>query len=343
MSPSLGVARHSGVIQTVAALIGCSILVLLTAGCSQVTAPPGPNATQATSFAAPTPNDLPLDASSRDLLAVMDPAETAHVVVGTTWTDELSRAALRAGMRVEVFEAGTSIAIDGPVGRILALVETAPVTSVIVQDSMVAMRPIPDERPIVDLPNPGRPYLLNGFVSDLSQVTIDSPQREAMLSSLAEAIQTIDGQPYVRLHLEGSCGSDKTGPSCGLIAVGLTSGSVGREDDWSIRATARTGLGGAIESVWTTSVPRPLVRAAEWFARHDERALARIRTFTSCCNASWDPARLGQITLVYDRPCATTVAPGRDLADTGQCMDELSITVDVRSGAVVSIEDPAGS
>ena len=342
MSPSLRLARHSGVIQTVAALIGCSILVLVTAGCGQAIFPSRPTTTQATSFAAPALADLPLDASSRDLLAVMDPAETALVLVGTTWTDELSRAALGAGMRVEIFEPSVSIAIDGPVGQVLALVGSAPVTSVTVHDPVAAMRPIPDERPTVEVPTPGRPYLLTGFVGDLSQVKIGSPQREVMLVSLAEAIQTIDGQPYAGLHLEGSCGSDKTGSSCGLIAVGLTSGSVGREDEWSLQATAQTGLGGAIASVRTTSVPRPLLRAAEWSARHDEAALARIRAFAECCQVSWDPAQPAQITLVYDRPCASALRPGQDLADTGLCRDELSITVDIRSGAIVSIEDPAG-
>jgi hypothetical protein len=271
----------------------------------------------------------------------MDPAETAHVAVGTTWTDELSRAARGAGMRVEVFEPGASLAIDGPVGEILAIVETAPVTGVTIEEPVEALRPIPDERPVIDIPSPGRPYLVTGFVGLLDKVTMGSPQREAMLSSLAQTIQSIDGQPYARINLEGSCGSDKTGPSCGLIAVGLAPGSVGREDEWSLRATERAGWHSVIESVRTTSVPRPLVRAAEWIARHDDAALARIRTYTGCCAVSWDPERPGRITLVYDRLCANAIRPGHDLAETGVCMDELAISVDLAAGTVVSIDPPA--
>ena len=331
----------------VAPRIGWSILVLLVAGCGRVTAPAAdpvvePTPVQAASSPVDSRRDLPLDAVSRDLLAVLDPTESARVTVGTTWADELSRAALDAGMHAQIVDSKGAIAIDGPLDRVLSLVDGVPVTSVTIQESMEAMRPIPADRPVVDVPNPGHPYVLTGFTGDLSKVTIPSPQREAMLESLVRTVQSIDGRPYAQLQIEGGCGNDKTGPSCGLTAVGFTSASVGREDDWSLRATARTEPGGAIEGMLTTSVPRPLVRAAEWSARHDDAALARIRTFASCCNVSWDPARPGQITLVYDRRCVTTFMPGRDLADTGQCSDELSITVDLRSGAVVSIEPPAG-
>ncbi len=278
---------------------------------------------------------------SRDLLAVMDPAETAHVVVATTWTDELMRAATGGRMRVEVFEPGASIAIDGPVGAVIALVETAPVTAVTVQDPMEAMRPIPDQRPVVDVPKPARPYLAIGFAGDLGKVVIASPQREAMLSSLAETIRSIDGQPYARLELEGSCGTDKTGASCGLIAIGFASGSVGREDEWSLRGREGNGWRGVVESVRTTSVPRPLLRAAEWVARSDPATLAQIRTYTECCSVSWDPERPGRITIVYSRLCLNADLPGRDLAETGECRDELAITVDLRAGMVVSIGAPA--
>jgi hypothetical protein len=334
----------------VVALVGLSASVLVSscgALATQSVQPAG--STAAASSGRPTVTasgevdgtGLPLDAMSRDLLAVMDPAERAHVVVATTWTAELSRTAAGARMRVEVVEAGTSIAIDGPVGEVLALVETAPVTAVTVQDSMEAMRRIADQRPVVNVPNPARPYRATGFVGDLGNVVIASPQREAMLSSLAETIRTIDGQPYVRLEMEGSCGSDKSGASCGLIAVGFASGSVGREDEWSLRGREGIGWRGVIESVRTTSVPRPLLRAAEWIARHDQAALARIRTYTACCSVSWDPERPGRITLIYDRLCMNAELPGRDLAETGECRDELAITVDLGAGTVVSIGAPA--
>jgi hypothetical protein len=336
--------RHSGVIQNAAAYVATCAMLFMLAACGQ-TAPPTagsvmPAATPAESLT-PLPSTLPLDAESRQLVALLDPAEVAQVVVVTTWTDELSGAAAAAGMHVAIDDPNGSIEIAGPIASVLDLLDGVPVTRVTVQEPTGAMRRIPANRPSVEIAEPGHPYLAAGFPGDLMNVDVPSPQREAMLRTLAELIQTIDGRPYERLTLEGNCGTDKQGPSCGLIAAGFTSGSLGREDEWSIRVRAGTEPGGAVESVWTTSVPRPVLRAAEWLARHDDEALQRIAGFTTCCGVSWNPARPGWITLLYSRLCAATLVTPQELADTGVCEDELSIEVDVRSGVIVSIEGPA--
>jgi hypothetical protein len=326
------------------AVILLTIACLAVAACGEVRpldGSAGAVASGSSDSDASAPSDrVRVDPTSQELLALMDPTDTAHVVIGTTWTDEFADAATDAKLRFEVYEPGASVAIDGPIGRVMDLVERVPVTSVSVTESSEALRPIPDRRPDVTAPRPGHPYLLTGF-GDLPELKLASPARETLLRSLAQTVQTIDGQPYPRLEIDGACGESKAGASCALLAVGYTAGSVGRDDEWSIDGTPQGGWIGRLDRARLWSVPRAMVRAAEWDARHDGPTLARIRAYSWCCEATWDPAAPGRIILVYSRLCTSAARPGRDIAETGECRDELSVTVDLGAERVTLVDGPA--
>jgi hypothetical protein len=243
--------------------------------------------------------DLPIDAASRDLIAFVSPDEAMTVRISTTWTAELHTAATAVGMTSVVGDDGGTIAIEGQLGEALDLARAVPVTAVRVEDLRAAFRPIPRDRPVVAAPQPGRPYLGIGFAGVLPNVTLAASQREPMLRGLAGAIETIDGRPYARLGLDGGCGATKGGASCRVNAIGFAAGSAGYEDDLSVVGTGAAGWAGIVEpaSVLRRSVPRPLLRAAEWTARNDGGAVSRIAAYATCCLATWDPARPVAITL----------------------------------------------
>ena len=329
---------------------GAAILVAFVmagAGCSETQSPrplvSGPAETQQSTTASEAA--LPLDPASLELVSVMRPDNWALVGIETTWVDDLRTSATTAGLTVEVADR-TTMTIEGPIDPILTLLRSAPVTTVWVSDPIEAMRPIPEVRPVVDLPAAGRPYEGSGFAAgDLGAVTIPSPQREPMLRSLAAAIVTIDGQPYARLQIEGGChGEPDVGLSCDANAVGFAFAAGQHEDSLAIAGNAKAGflavpLRG---SVMRTSVPRPIVRDAEWIARHDEATLAKIRTYQAFGWSAWDPAWRGRITLAYQRPCRAAAAPGRALADTGDCFDTLTVVVDLASATVIATEEWTG-
>src|SRR5438477_6289821 len=107
MSPRARPTRQSGVLDSLVARLGFPICVVVLAACASVVpqpsgAPTASLASEAPSTGPSAPGDLPLDAASRQLLALLDPNEDAQVVVGTTWSAELARAARDAGMQVEI-------------------------------------------------------------------------------------------------------------------------------------------------------------------------------------------------------------------------------------------------
>jgi hypothetical protein len=331
-------------------LLGVAAALLTSqAGCGDVQPNPssasGRPAAVADPVNPPVAADLPFDAPGADLVSVMARDDPVYVIVGTAWTGEIRAAAGEAGLRAEVFDPASSVAIEGSLGTALDIVRQFPVTAVNLRESDAAMRPIPDARPVVNVPGPGRPYAFAGFATDLRAVAISSPQRDRLLRSLAELAQTVDGHPYARIDLSGGCEADKAGPVCRLTLVGWSSGSGDHEDDMSIVGQAATGFVGAVEpaSVMRTSVSWPIVRFAEWTARHDDAALAKIRTYSSCCIPAWDPLRPGVVSIRYERPCKQAAAPrDRGLADTGECVDALTISVDVGSGGIVAIDERSG-
>jgi hypothetical protein len=327
--------------------------VLLTTGC---TASPGPTGSvrpaDPTPSAAPTAAvgsalaDLRLDPASRDLLTLLGAEDPVIAQVQTTQVDALAAAARAVSLRVEAFP--DSVSLSGPLGKVLDVIASVPVSAVQLDDENAAERPIPTERPVVPAPVPGRPYVFSGVTADLgdlAELRIPSPRREPLLQSLAAAIQTIDGQPYGRLQVDGGCNPEPGGEVCRISAIGWTTGSGNREDDIALHGTEATGWSGILEpdSVSLWSVPRPVLRSAEWTARHDPAAAAAIHRFATCCSAGWNPGHPGRIRLAYLRPCPAAVSPaGREVAATGECFDVLTIVIDIGPGTVVSIDERPG-
>jgi hypothetical protein len=329
--------------------------VVLAVGCTGPVVPPAPSQPDGASAAASTPAaaiasdalaDLRLDDASRDLLTVLGPADPVMAQVTTTQVEELAAAARSVSLRVEEFP--DAVFLRGPLGTVLDVIASVPVSAVYIGDEDAAERPIPIERPNVAVPAPGRPYVFGGVTADLADLTelrIPSPRREPLLQSLAAAIRTIDGQPYRRLQVDGGCNSEPGGEVCRIAAIGWSAGSGNREDDIALHGTETTGWSGILEpdSVSLWSVPRPLLRAAEWTARLDPAAAAAIHRYATCCNAGWDPTKPGWIKLAYLRPCPSGSLPiGRHLAATGECFDILTVVVDIGPGTVVSIDERPG-
>ena len=119
----------------------------------------------------------------------------------------------------------------------------------------------------------------------------------------------------------------------------MANGAARVADDMSITSGDATAGNPRFDSTYFGSVPRDLVRAAEWLVRHDAAGGPSVAEFDSCCSATWDPTRPGVVTMFWTRPCATALAPaGQELADTGECLDRLTIVVDVGRATVVSID-----
>ena len=348
--------RRTGVIRRRSIGTGwLAAAVVLAVGCAGPVVPPAPSQSDGAAAAASTPAgaiasdslaDLQLDDASRDLLTVLGPADPVMAQVTTTQVEELAAAARSVSLRVEEFP--DAVYLRGPLGTVLDVIASVPVSAVYLGDEDAAERPIPADRPLVGVPVSGRPYVVSGVtpeVGDLSELRISSPERDPLLRSLAAAIRTIDGQPYRRLQVDGSCGPEQGGAICRISAIGWSPGSGNREDDIALQGTEKTGWSGILLSDSTSlwSVPRPVLRSAEWTARHDPAAAAAIHRYATCCNAGWDPTKPGWIKLAYLRPCPSgSLAIGRQVAATGECFDVLTIVVDIGPGTVVSIDERPG-
>ena len=285
-----------------------------------------------------------LDPASRDLLATIDPNEAIVATITASQPGAVATAARARGLTAEVVS-NDMVVVDGPLDSVLDFATDVHPISVGLGEDPAVDRWIPADRPIVTIPVPGRPYLTQPMVADLARVVMPLERRAPMLRSLADAIETIDGRAYARLDLSGSCDPEDLGPVCTLYATGSVAGGGERTDDRSMRGDARSGWRGTLVdgTLFLHSVPRLLVRAAEWTARHDPAAAKALRAYETCCDAGWDPARPGQIQLGYVRPCVESVAPaGRDIAATGDCFERLLITVDTRAGRVLSVDARPG-
>jgi hypothetical protein len=281
-----------------------------------------------------------LDPASRDLLTTIDPVEAIVATLTTPDVEAVAAAARSRGLTAEVV-ANDILVVDGPLEPVLAFAaDVHPVSLGLGEDPRVD-RWLPAERPVVAIPVPGRPYLTQPMLADLSRLTMPPDRRVPMLRSFANAIETIDGQPYARLDLSGSCDPEELGIVCTLYSSAWVAGAGERDDERSMRGDAQTGWRGTLVdgTVMLQSVPRPLVRAAEWTARHDPTATKALEAYDTCCGARWDPTEPGQIELTYVRPCAESVAPpDQKIASTGDCFERLLITVDIGVGTVLSID-----
>jgi hypothetical protein len=285
-----------------------------------------------------------LDPASRDLLTTIDPTETIVATLTTPDVEAVAAAARSRGLTAEVV-AQDILVVDGPLEPVIAFAaDVHPVSLGLGEDPRVD-RWLPAERPVVAIPVPGRPYLTQPMLADLSRLTMQPDRRVPMLRSFANAIETIDGQPYARLDISGSCDAEDLGIVCTLYSAGWIAGAGERDDERSMRGDAQSGWRGNLVdgTILLQSVPRPLVRAAEWTARHDPTAAKALKAYDTCCGARWDPTEPGQIELSYARPCSESVAPpDREIAATGDCFEGLLITVDVGAGTVLSIDVQPG-
>ena len=322
-----------------------AVVLVLAAGCDRIAPSSAPvPAEETTASAGPDAVGLEavLDASSRDLLTVVDPEESLEAEIHAPDLTGVAAAARSRGFTV-LDVALDHVLVLGPVRPILQLIGDVHPTSVALAEDSRAGRWLPVLRPDVAVPTPGSPYLDRPLVADMKAVAIPDLQRDALLRSLAGLLVTIDGEPYARIELGGSCDPGQP-PSCGIGFTGFSRGAANRADVLGISATAATGWipqlndGGQLGSV-----PRPLLRAAEWIARHDDKAAAAIARYASCCGATWFEPQPGWIELWYGRPCSNGIAPPDALvAATGVCLEGLLVTVDLRAGTVVRIQEVAG-
>jgi hypothetical protein len=337
--------RRTDVIRPLSLLAG---LVLLAVGCGSVapTTTTAPNETASAIGDDPAAVDIGplLDPGSRDLLAAIDPAESILASLTVQAPEPVAAAARSRALTVQVV-ANDILVVEGPVKPVLEFVADVHPLSVGIGEDPSVDRWLPAERPVVQVPVPGRPYLTQPMVADLSRVVMPEERRLPMLRSFAEAIQTIDGRPYARLDVSGDCDPEEMGPVCTIYSAAFVVGAGSRSDDRSARGDAASGWRVVFVdgTVFLWSVPRTLLRAVEWTARHDPAAAKALGAYDTCCGARWDPLRPGRIGLYYSRPCAEGAAsPDREVAATGDCFEGLTITVDVRDGTVVSIDRAFG-
>jgi hypothetical protein len=319
-------------------------LVLIAAACDRA-APDGsrtPAIPSEPTINAPVAVDIArlLDPASRDLLTTIEPAEAIVATITTNDVEAVAAAARGRGLTAQVISIET-VVVDGPLEPVVAFAaDVQPVSLGLGEDPRVD-RWLPAERPVVAVPVPGRPYLTQPMVADLSRLTMQPDRRVPMLRSFANAIETIDGQPYARLDISGSCDPEELGPVCTLYSAAWVAGAGERDDERSMRGDAESGWRGTLVdgTALLQSVPRPLVRSAEWTARHDPAAAKALAAYDTCCGARWDPTEPGQIELSYVRPCSESVAPtDHEIAATGDCFEGLLITVDIGAGTVLSID-----
>lgn len=286
-----------------------------------------------------------LDPASRDLLGQVDPTESIEATITTPHTTDLTALARSRGFIAEDVS-NDQVLVVGPMPLVIALIDAVHPVLVVLTDDTRAERPLPAVQPVVSIPAPGTPYADHLLQIDLTAVVIPPERQNPMLRRLASLIVTIDGQPYDRLVANGEC-DPSTGPGCDLRVSGFVRGAGHGSDDVTIRADRSTSwIPQLVDTTQLSSVPRPLIRAAEWIARHDPAAAAAIHGYTSCCGATWFPAQPGIIQLTYVRRCLEGAASagvdlaraGGDVADTG-CEQGMLIRVDLRDGSVVAIDE----
>jgi hypothetical protein len=330
---------------TVVAIAGVALIARTLA----FVAPPGGIAPSERADSGPRldPNALAkLSPGSRDVALALEPGESAESVLETTNSRLIVALARGHSLAPVASDPGVEIVeVSGPVEQILALVGHPSVSAASLNEVVLAMRPI--AAPLADdttLPMPGRPYVA-GFPLNVepSALGIARDRREPMLASLAKAIVTIDGQPYEGLEIATWCHTEAGQERCGFEALGAVNRSGGRSDVWRVTATAASGwsaIAGPDDRPTYSGVPRWLAREAERIARSDPATAAVIATYAWIGGAEWDPDAPGVIKLLYGRSCDAHVfrlafASSGVLAGTGECLDYLTLRVDVSRKLVV--------
>jgi hypothetical protein len=293
------------------------------------------------------PNALAkLTPGARDVALALEPGEAAQSAIETSNGRLIVALARGHGLAPAASEPGFEIVeVIGPIEQILALIAHPSVSSASLQEIVLAMRPV--AAPIADdttLPMPGRPYVAGLPLNvEPSALGIAQDRREPMLASLAKAIVTIDGQPYQGFEIVAWCHTEAGQERCSFEALGAVTRSGGRSDVWRVTATAASGwsaIDGPEDRPTYGGVPRWLARETERIARSDPATAAVIATYAWIGGAEWDPDAPGVITLLYGRSCDAHVfrlafASSGGLAGTGECLDYLSLRVDVSRKVIV--------
>jgi hypothetical protein len=310
---------------------------VLILGCDRAT----PNEDRPSSAPAAAMDSL-LDPPSRDLLTVIEPEESIEATIQTD--NAIAVVATARGRSLAAQNVATDqVVVRGPVRPVLQLVADANPTSVTLADDSRVDRWLPAVRPRVDIPDPGSPYRDRPLVADLTAVAIPDERRAAMVRALAGLLVTIDGAPYARVALSGGC-DPRPAMSCAISFLGFTRGAASRADELGVTAGAATlWIPQLVDKGQLGSVPRPLLRAAEWSARHNATAAAAIARFTQCCGARWFLPQPGLIELSYLRRCPNSLEPaGSGVATTGDCRQALHVMVDLRTATIIRIQEPDG-
>lgn len=290
-----------------------------------------------------------LELASRPIALAIEPDEVAygHFVSGNADRAEVVADRARAlGLRPVVSDdQPPGVHVKATRSTILEIAALPEVANASIEEDLSAMRGIAGPLPAGTLfPVPGMPYADSGLTVDASELTIRADRLRGLLGPLAAKIVTIDGRPYDEARAEGTCDA----MSCELTLFGFAALAAGQTDVWRVQSSAATGwLGAPIPNdagPELDGIPRWLVREAERIARTDPGAAARIARQELIIDATWNPASPGVISLFYQTGCGLGAggAPplGRQLADTGECVDQLMVVVDVPRGRVIDLRGP---
>jgi hypothetical protein len=279
-----------------------------------------------------------LDAESRDLVPLIEAGEQVEAEIQTGNEEAIVAEAVRRGGRGEVRGPG-SVSVTADLSTVLALVARDDVGFAAIREDLRAMRVVSPRRPTLDaVPRPGSPYDDAPVPVDTVSGDVPPGRLVPLLRGLGRAIVTFDGRPYLTLSVQGTCASE----TCNLSATGRIAGSGDVFDGWSLQGGVATGWQpvAGTEDRELNAIPRRFVRAAEWFARADERATARIAQYSSISEVRWEPATPGLVSIRYERGCAGAVGlPDTRRAATGVCLDFMVVVVDLTSGQVVSVTE----
>lgn len=188
------------------------------------------------------------------------------------------------------------------------------------------MSPAPSEPAGLALPDPGRPFdattLLDAMRTSRRPGGVpDQLETDQIAGAAADAIVTIDAQPWTTMAIGGSCGPER----CTLEVAGTRPGSLG-EDLWVLEVVPETGSV-TVSSATLAAIPDELVTPLDELARSlvepdrlDDLVLASIR---------WLPAAAdGRFVLVY-----------RSGGEEGSCAAD--VTLDALTPAVIGEAPPA--
>jgi hypothetical protein len=292
-----------------------------------------------------------LDGPSRELAESLSPGEVvtaSFFARDDEQVAEITRRARKAGLKVEPTGGEKpQVTVTGAHEAILELATLAIVGAGRLQEDIRAMRLIaaPIE-PGWSMPVPGLPYADAGLTLDPGRMPVPPDRRAALLAALAGLVETIDGQPYADLAVDGACSGEPV-TDCWVYLDGAGVKGSERTDRWPIHASVATGWFAVFDRgdpPTFRAVPRWLGREAERIARADQPALERIRAYAWIDYIAWNPTVPGVIEIGYGRTCGGGLGSAHmasldhgPVAEDGTCEEFLTITVDLAGGRVVGI------